>query len=212
METLLDYSDTYGSLFPLIAIIVLWHKIPKETFILFWYFIGSILIFGYSNYLADHIKNNMFLYHMFSILELSLLLGYFRKIVDSNIIKKVIVWIITLFLGFSLYNILYLESLNSLNSNSQSVEFLILIIFCFIYYNQLAKSDEIIIFYQQPVFWIVTGFFTYFSCTIIVFAFYKYAIEYNKPFTTNFWVFQEIMYLIKNLFITYGILCFRKTK
>ena len=212
MEFFLDYSDTYGSLFPLISIIALWHKIPKETFILFWYFIASVLIFGYSNYLADQVKNNMFLYHIFSILELSLLLGYFRKIIGTSIVKRVIIWIIVLFLGFSLCNIIYLENLNSLNSNSQSIEFLILIIFCFIYYNELAKSDEIVIFFKIPVFWIVTGFFIYFSCTIIVFAFYKYAIDYDKPFTSSFWVFQEIMYLIKNLFITYGILCFRNTK
>ena len=154
----------------------------------------------------------MFLYHIFSILELVLLLAYFRQIIDRKIIKKLIIWIIFCFVCFSIFNILYLENLNYLNSNAQSIEFLILIIFCFIYYNELAKSDEIISFYRLPVFWIVTGFFVYFSCTIIVFAFYKYAIEYDKPFTSNFWIFQEIMYLIKNLFITYGIVCFKKTK
>ena len=212
MESILNYADTYGSALPLIALIVLWHKISKETFILFWYFIASIIIFGYSNYLADQAKNNLFLYHLFSIIELTLLLQYFKKIIDKKTVKKIINWLTFSFLAFSILNILLLENLNYLNSNTQSIEFLVLIIFCFIYYNELAKTDEIVIFYRQPVFWIVTGFFIYFSCTTIIFSFYKYAIRYDKPFTSGFWVIQELMYLIKNIFITYGILCFRKAK
>lgn len=212
MESFLNYSDTYGSVLPLIACIVYWHKVPKEVFILFWYFLASIIIFGYSNYLADRNINNLYLYHMFSIIELTLLLQYFKKIIELRVIKKVIKWITFIFLILSLLNILFLEKINSLNSNTQSLEFLLLIVFCFIYYNDLAKSNQIVFFYKQPVFWIVTGFFIYFSCTLIVFSLYKYSGRHNKSFISGFWVFQELMYLIKNMFITYGILCFKKTK
>jgi len=212
IESLLNYSDTYGSFFPLIALIIYKNKVAKEVFILLWYFIISILIFGYSNYLADKRINNLFLYHIFSILELTLLLAYFKEIIESTLVKKITTWIIFGFLIFSFLNVLFLEKINSLNSNSQSLEFLLLIVFCFIYYRELANSEEVIIFYSKSTFWIVTGFFIYFSCTLIVFSLYKYTGKQNQSFISNFWIFQEIMYLVKNLFITYGILCFKKTK
>jgi len=210
MESILKYSDTYGSIFPLIALIILWNKVPKETHILLWYFISSILIFGYSNYLADKAVNNSFLYHIFSILELAILLQYFKKLVVTSLVKKVINGIIITFLILSIFNIIFLEKSNSLNSNTQSIEFLLLIIFCFIYYSNLSKTDNILFFYKQPAFWIVTGFFIYFSSTIILFSFYKYAARIDETF--SFWKFQEIMYLVKNFFITYGILCFNKMR
>lgn len=212
MTFLLKYADTYGSVLPLLVLIYKRKLVPKENFILFWYFLLSICLFGYSNYLADRIQNNLFLYHIFSILELTLLLQYFKKIINSVVIRKLINGIIILFLLASVLNIIFLENINSLNSNTQSLEFLLLIAFCFIYYMELARSEQIIYFFRHPVFWIVTGFFIYFSITIFIFSFYKYSERLYHTFTINFWAVQEVMYLIKNLIIAYGILCFNKKK
>lgn len=212
MNFLLKYADAYGSLLPLIVLIYIRKLVPKENLILFWYFLLSIGIFSYSNYLADRVQNNHFLYHIFSIVELTLLLQYFKKIINSTLIKKLINGITIFFLIASALNILFLEKINSLNSNTQSLEFLLLIAFCFAYYMELAQSEQIIYFFRHPVFWIVTGFFIYFSITIFIFSFYKYSERTYHTFTINFWAIQEVMYLIKNLIITYGILCFNKKK
>ena len=212
MTFLLKYADTYGSVFPLLVLIYKRNLVPKENFILFWYFLLSIVIFSYSNYLADRVENNLYLYHIFSIIELTLLLQYFKKIIKSLLIKNLINWVTILFLIASALNILFLEKINSLNSNTQSIEFLLLIAFCFIYYMELASSDQIIYFFKHPVFWIVTGFFIYFSITIFIFSFYKYSERTYHTFTINFWTVQEVMYLLKNLIISYGILCFNKKK
>ena len=212
MTFLLKYADTYGSILPLVVLIYKRNLVPKENLILFWYFLLSIGIFSYSNYLADRVQNNLFLYHIFSIVELTLLLQYFKKIIHSTLIKKLINGITILFLIASALNILFLEKINSLNSNTQSLEFLLLIAFCFVYYMELAQSEQIIYFFRHPVFWIVTGFFIYFSITIFIFSFYKYSERTYHTFTINFWTFQEVMYLIKNLIIAYGILCFNKKK
>lgn len=212
VKFLFDYADTYGSVIPLIAIIALFRKVPKETFILFWYFIFSILLFGYSNYLADRSIPSVFLYHIFSVAELAFLLPYFVIVTNSNGLKKISYWVFGAFIVVSIINILLLESLNSLNSNTLAIEFLVLIVYCFIYYLRLSQSEKIIDFLKEPVFWIVTGFFVYFSLDIIVFALYKYAVNYNRRLLFDFWDFQEIMYVVKNSIIAYGILCFRKAR
>lgn len=212
MGIVLDYADTYGSLLPLIVMLVHKNKVSKEVFILFGYFIASIIVFGYSNYLADRNKNNYFLYHIFSIIELSFILCYFKIVLRTKLIRFLVTTILLFFYLFSIFNILFLEKINSLNSNTLSIEFFLMIIFCFIYYYKFSKTDKILFFQKEPNFWIVTGFFIYFSSTILIFSFYKYAAKNYKAFTINFWALQEIMYLVKNLVITYGLLCFRKMK
>ena len=59
---------------------------------------------------------------------------------------------------------------------------------------------------------IVSSFLLYFSSCILMFILYKYAAKQYHSFVFNFWKVQEVMYLIKNILITYGILCFRKKK
>ncbi len=209
----LDYSDTYGSVFPVLAILIVFgNKVPKTVVILFWYFIVSIILFGYSNYLADRRINNLFIYHLFSIIEITLLLYFFKQVIKIKSVTIGIKWIILLFLIISVLNFLFLESSDSLNSNTLSIEFLVIIIFCSIYYFKFSQSDQIVVFHKQPYFWIVTGFFVYFTTTLLVFSLYKYTVTSYRSFIFDFWIFQEVMYIIKNLLIAYGILCFRKIK
>lgn len=212
LKFLFDYADTYGSVIPLIAIIVLFRKVPKETILLFWYFIFSIALFWYSNYLADRSIPSVFLYHIFSVAELAFLLPYFVIITNKNGLKKITYWVLGGFIAVSIINILLLESLQSLNSNTLAIEFLIIIVYCFIYYLQLSQTEKLLGFFKEPTFWIVTGFFVYFAIDVIVFALYKYAAKYNRAILFDFWAFQEIMYIIKNIIIAYGILCYRKVR
>ena len=114
--------------------------------------------------------------------------------------------------GFWHLNILLLENLYSLNSNTLAIRIFLIIFLCLIYYNQLVSSDKVLMIFTVPSFWIVSSFLLYFSSCILMFILYKYAAKQYHSFVFNFWKVQEVMYLIKNILITYGILCFRKKK
>lgn len=204
-----DYSDTYGSMIPVLAIgKKFWRKkVPKDIQVLLWYFFLSIILFGYSNYLADRKINNLFIYHFFSPIELFFLTNYFSK---KQILKFRWSLIISfVFLVICFFNTLCFEEIKTLNSNTQSIEFLLLLILCSFFYYKYSKSNQILNFQIQPEFWIITGFFIYFSTTILLFSFYKYAIVHYRSFLFDFWDFQEIMYIVKNALIAYGILCYK---
>lgn len=185
---------------------------PGAIVVLCWYLLFSVLLFAVSNYMADKSINNMFLYHLFSLAEVIFLSFFFRKILKTPLIRKAIPYFILLFILVFVFSTLFLEKLDSFNSNTSGIEFLIIIIFCMAYYFQLANSDEILFFTQNPIFWIVSGLFIYYASSMMMFALYKYAAESNKDFVLNFWMFQVIMYLVKNILITKGILCFKVSK
>jgi hypothetical protein len=209
-----NYADTYGSLIPLVTAFVIFYKkkYPDYCIPLVWYFILSIIIFGFSNYLADRRINNLVLYNIFSVIELIILTCFFRKIIFLKKGKDIPSFILLSFCIFSILNLFFLENYASMNSNLIAIEFLILIVYCFTYFIELSKTDRIIFFFKEPVFWIISGFFVYFSSCIIVFVLYKYASITNQSFIQDFWSFQIIMYIIKNLLIAKGILCFRTNK
>jgi hypothetical protein len=214
LERLLAYADTYGPAIPLAFIFFIFKikQMPRVMTILSWYLLSSVVIFGISNYMADRRINNLFLYHLFCVVELSFLLFLFREIIQSEKIRKSIPLLLLLFVLLFVLNSIFLEQMNSWNSNSASIEFLIIICFSFIYYFELANSDAILSFSTNAFFWIVSGLFVYCASCSIVFAFYKYAAPSNGNFTLNFWMFQIIMYLVKNILITKGILCFKARK
>ncbi len=212
IEILLKYADTYASLIPLAILVIIFYKkkYPGYCTPLVWYFTLSIIIFGLSNYMADRHINNLFLYNIFALIELILITWFFSKILPGHFQSFFLV--MTFFVLFFIFNILFLENFSSMNSNVIAIEFMIIIIYCFMYYIDLSKSDKIITFYKETIFWIVSAFFIYFSTCIMVFVFYKYAAKINRNFILDFWILQVIMYFIKNILIAKGFLCFKTNK
>jgi hypothetical protein len=214
VEKLLAYADTYGSLIPLIIIFIVFSKkkMPLVIRLLSWYLLFSFLLFGISNYLADKGINNLFIYHLFAVLEFLFLALIFREIIENILVKRRVIYIIVIFCFLAVLNVFLFEKLNTLNSNIAAIEFLILIILALIYYFELSNSDKILLFQRNPYFWIVSAFFIYFTSCILIFALYKYAAKTNRSFTLDFWLIQVAMYIIKNLVLSKGILCFKYNK
>lgn len=214
LDLLLAYADTYGPVIPLAFILLLFRRkqMPRVLIILSWYLLISIVIFGISNYMANRFMNNLFLYHLFCIIELCFVCLLFKEMIRSEKVRRTIPYFLALATLLFILNSVFLEKINSWNSNSASVEFLIIICFSLIYYFELAGSNDILFFSKNAFFWIVSGLFVYCSGCSVLFAFYKYTAQNNIRFTLDFWIFQILMYLIKNLLITKGILCFKARK
>ena len=214
LDAFLKYADTYGSLIPLVtlAIVLKKRKYPGYCTPLVWYFLFSIIIFGVSNYMADRKINNLAIYNIFTIIELIIITWFFRKILISEFWRKVSILICITFICFFFFNVVFLENINTFNSNAIAVEFMVIILYCFRFYVEFSKSEEVVYFFKSPVFWIISGLFVYFASSIMVFALYKYAAKINRSFILDFWIFQVIMYLVKNLMITKGFLCFKMSK
>lgn len=214
LEKLLKYADTIGSIIPLVAAFVVFSKkgIPSQMVPMAWYLFLSFVVYCITNILADRGINNLLFYNVFSVIELVFILEFFRKIIQNSKIKKFITPISILFTAFLILNMTFFEGPDSFNSNAIAIEFTLIIIFSFVFYYEFSNTDAIVFFSKNPIVWIVSGFFIYFSACILTFALYKYAATADREFTLDFWLFQVVMYLLRNIFITKGILCFKTQK
>jgi hypothetical protein len=202
------YADTYGAAIPLAAFFA--HRsLSREKKVIAFYLLVSVIIFGLSNYLADRGINNSILYHAFSVIELGLILYYFKVIGTEFLVKLKIVPIFISFLGLAIINILFFEDLKTWNSNTFFIEFLIIVSLCFVYFFRLVSSEKIEYCHKISSFWIVTAFFIYHSLTLPIVVFYGVASADYAEFILEFWKVQIVLFLIKNFFILIGLLCKR---
>lgn len=210
LSLFLKYADSIAPLIPIIAFLFNRKQVPKRMYIILGYLFISALLYGYSNYLADRYINNMYLYHIICIIEFTCVSIFILSILKSTGLKKIIYAQSGFFVGFFFFNLAFLEKISTLSSNSISLEFLLLIIACSFYYYELTNSETILVYNKDGDFWVVSGFLFHFCGSFLTFAFYKYVAKTNVAFMVNFWNVQVILYVIRCLIISIGILCYRK--
>src|SRR5215471_9129193 len=124
-DWVLRNSDTYLPLLTLIVYVLNWKRIAKQELTLFFYLVVNVIIFGISNLLADRAINNLFLYHLYSLVDLILVTYYL-----SVVLLKRSKLFYSIAIGYSCFwglNILMWESVSSFNSNAASLANLIIL-------------------------------------------------------------------------------------
>jgi hypothetical protein len=198
-----NYSDT---LFPLLALFMLvLLQQHRKYMLLAIYLILTAGIMGYSNYLADRGINNMYLYHLYTLIEIVILLPMIASF--SNIKPLAVILSIIIFTAFWIINVWKLEPLTKFNSNSGAVGALLITFFCFHYFLYLIKTDGILNFQKNPGFWIVSGLFFYCVVATFIIGSYKYKDWFSDSVISRRWRIQQVANIIKFILISIGILC-----
>jgi hypothetical protein len=204
--TLWDYSDTIMPLICIAAFVPVWKLIRRADFaILFTYLVFTVIIKGYSNFLADSGYNNLYLYHAYTLLEIILVVPYL-SLLNKGIER--ITWVITgLYVLFFIIDVLLWEPLNLFNSYSSSAASLVIAFFCFRYLKELAGNDQVMYFQRMPSFWIVSGFLFLSVTGILVLATYKHPELFGQEIKNKVWYVQQAADIIKYVLILIGIIC-----
>ncbi|HEY1112642.1 MAG TPA: hypothetical protein VGE66_03745 [Chitinophagaceae bacterium] len=201
------YSDTVAPLLVLLVILPRYRQVPGGGLLVL-YLLASTLFAGYSNYLADQTINNMFLYHLFSLLEATCLLLLLNQY--SKVDRRALWLTLSFYALFWVVNIMLWEPLTLFNSNSATVLNLITAFFCFRYFLTLVNTDEILRFQRLPSFWIVSGLLFYCIVAILALSSYKYKDWFSESDLQISWRIQLVAQLIKYILITIGVLCSKR--
>lgn len=201
------YSDTAVPLLLSLVILPRYKNVPGGG-LLALYLLTTTLFAGYSNYLADRGIHNMFLYHIFALLEAGFLLLLLNRY--SRMDKRVLSFTLAFYALFWVLNVWFWEPMTEFNSNSASVLNLLVAFFCFRYFLLLVNTDEILHFQRLPSFWIVSGLLFYCIVSIFALSSYKYKEWFSELDLQNSWRIQLVANMIKYILITIGVLCSSK--
>jgi hypothetical protein len=113
--------------------------------------------------------NNNYIYHVYSVVEFSLLgILYARNL--NGLIRPFHIQILLVLFGlFALINALFLQSIKTFNSNVTFTEGLLLIVLALLYFYKLLRDMEHRNLERVPMFWINMSVLTYFSGALILF-------------------------------------------
>lgn len=186
----------------------LWVVVFVETFGMY----GFFLLNNYDNEIFISIKNsvwctNTWLYNIYEIISVILFGIYFRNILDRKLDKtivevSVIVYSIFTFAYFIITDGFFIKSI----PYNFLLQTFLVFTYVMLYYRQLLKSDDILIFYKSVFFYINSGLMLWFLVISPLFIFDTYLYAVNE----NFVEFRKTYLFIANLLLyscyTFGFL------
>jgi hypothetical protein len=207
MMEFLKYCDTYMPLLCLIVFLCKYQDISKKEGVLLIYLVISVVLFGISNWMADRRMNNMFLYHLISLLEPVIVILYLTIRIAGRHYRSFF-WVAGAYSLFWLADIIWIEKLNVFNSYTAAISNIVIMGYCMVYIYQLSKSDRILYFQKLPSFWIISGFLLYSSISALVFISYR---SFSSPdIRIKIWLISAVATIIKFVLISVGLLCYRR--
>ena len=155
--------------------------------------------------------NNLYLYHLFSLVEFTVLSNYLLGLILKRHFTTLFFAVSAVYLVLWVLNIIFLEPLKAFNGNTAGLSCLLLLLMCMYHLLSLSKGEEILYFQKLPSFWIVSGIMVYSALSLLSYISYAYYI-YNNPGNEaiELWGIASVSSIIKFALISVGLLCYKR--
>jgi hypothetical protein len=197
-------------LLPVVTGLLKFTGLPKEAKILIFYLVIDMLVSIASSALALNNLNNTPLYHFATVISGMILLYFFSAIFYQQPFKKFIILLIWLLPILGILNAIFFQPFNSFNSYTFSLQHIIIIALCFLYWwfneNDTGKSWA-----SFPLNWIISGILLYFSSAFIIFTFSNLIItSLAKNISILLWNIHATLTILMHLLISIGFSKYKK--
>ncbi|MEL7121878.1 MAG: hypothetical protein AAFO07_20690, partial [Bacteroidota bacterium] len=138
-------------------------------------------------------KPNLFLLHIYTIIDFILLTLIFKSVLPTLIFRSMIV----LFPLFAAINSIFFEKLMSLNELNRSISAFILMFYALSFFTKTLGEMKISRLESHPMFWISIGVLFYNASSFFIFLFSRKIDPYNDLWFTYFGlhsIFSIILY------------------
>lgn len=198
----------FAMVVPLLVAMFRMKQLPGYAFAIVWLLIISGVTQLTIIFLAESGVNNMPFFHGYTIVELLVLILFFKRLLNPGVIKRHIFVLAGGFLLFALINAFFIQSLFQFNSYARSIEAIMIIALCFVFFAQQFGTDQLS--YKDPGLWFVMGLFVYFSSSFIIFIISNLSLVLDKYFDWIMWNIHATIVLIMYGLYTVGFVRCRK--
>ncbi len=199
MQTILDWSEVWATLLPILVYLI---KRPAQatlTPVIFYLLIAIVL-----NVLIDlaYFKiftNNGFLYNILSICRLFIFIWFFTLLNIPSIKRnrKSIFFIVAIFISIIF---LFFDPFIEYSSKVFTLEAIVLLIFCITYFLSMLRSNKASAEFDAVLI-IITGLAVYEAVCFFIFLFYDLLSKEEENFAVKIWDVHNIAYIVFCLFI-----------
>lgn len=169
----------------------------------------AIYLVKYAGY-----KNNLFIFHISTPLEYTILALLYKDVITSKRVKKTINWSIPVFVILSILFALFIQPPDINNSQVVVIESLIMIFLSLFFLREVLLLQQARSISRFPMFWISVGVLSYFTGNLVMEAMLNYLISHSPDLARNIYrTWHFFKYLLFVSFII-GAFCdrpFRKS-
>jgi hypothetical protein len=116
-------------------------------------------------------------YHVYIIVVYLCYAWIYRELCQSKPIKKAILISVPVFIGLSVVNTLFYQSLHRFPSNMLQIECVLIIVLSLTIYRQMFNYPIEDNLFRQPVFWLNTGTLFFYTTTFLLLSFLNYFVS-----------------------------------
>lgn len=149
--------------------------------------------------------NNLFVLHFFTAAEFTLISLIYCLGLESRKAKLLVLSVLALFLCFVLYDSLFIDSLDSMDSAASAAESLLLIIYSLVFFFIILRRTEYSNLFDDPMFWFNAAVLIYFSGNLFLFIFSNYILAGSDNYFNAMWVVHDVLNLGLNILFSLAL-------
>jgi hypothetical protein len=216
MDTFIEYFFLYAPwviLAPISLSLVFYRKLSPELRVIFYYLVISLIVNIASFILWRRSTNNLFLLHIFTVVEFLLLLWFFYFLLRAFLPASLFIVLAVTFTLFAAYDSFYLEDVKQFNIYGLSVQALLLIFLCVSWFVKTISEPDPLQATKIPYLLVVGGLLICYSGSLILFAFQEQIDRYIKLTSQrlNIWSLRTLLVVMVYLLTTAALWKQRKT-
>lgn len=159
-----------------------------------------------SYYLWYEHRNNLPLLHLYTLIEFVFLSYIYREHIASVIPRRVINAIMVLFILFSVFNSLYIQSIYHFNTYARGIEIVLILFYAIVFVYALITRSDLTKLTRIPMFWVNTGVLLYYTTSFFVFLLSNnMLLMLPKSAVQLSWGFHGIFLLIYHAFLSVAL-------
>lgn len=167
--------------------------------------LGIELLADYLHFAFTPSIENVFLYHLLTPLDYSLLaLVFYRTFTDPNL-QRGVVWSVAVYWGIAVFFTLYNGPFDQVNTLAFMAESLLVTFWCFMFFRSLLNRDDGFIPEKDPTFWIIVAVLFYFVGNFFIYGSLNYFYEDNVKLGQQIYHAGYAFYYL--LYGTIGVTC-----
>jgi hypothetical protein len=152
-------------------------------------------------------KNNLFVFHIFTPLEYTVLSLLYSHVISDVRIRKVIRTSIPLFLLLSLLLSIFIQGYKSNNSYTVILECILLILWSLFFLREILLLQQVTALHRFGLFWISVGILFLFTGSLIIEGMLNYLINHSMELARRVYRFGYVFKYLQFILLIVGACC-----
>lgn len=153
------------------------------------------------------VRNNLFLFHIYTPIEYTILCLLYRNAVAGPLLKKIIYASIPFFIVLSIMFSAFVQKPDENNSFITIIESLLILSWSLFYLREVLLLQQVTHLHRFPMFWICVGILFYFTGSLITEGMLNYLIKHSIELARRVYSFSYIFKYLLLILLMIGAWC-----